>query len=182
MKIFVLYILYIGIGLLPFQEEDRLFWSKDYSLQWSDYLGNVPKSSKFDATSNVGITAPCEYSNGILEADVICYLNKKKSWVKSKSEILLKHEQGHFDISEIYARKLRQQLSCYKFKRKTIKSDYYKLYNKNKKELDIRQDLYDKETELSHNEIKQEEWTKKIATELNALDEYSNTHLTIKVK
>ena len=62
-----------------------------------------------------------------------------------------------------------------------MKSDYYKLYNKNKNDLESIQSLYDKETDHHINKEKQLEWNTKIAMELEESEAYSETHLSIKV-
>jgi hypothetical protein len=64
-----------------------------------------------------------------------------KSWIKDKSDSLtLTHERAHFDITEIYARKLRKELS-------TIKNIKYarKRYQIIFRELEMEQKRFDKD-------------------------------------
>lgn len=100
----------------------------------------------------------------------------------SKTDSGLQHEQGHFDITEIYSRKLRKKLSDYTFKKKSLKANFMKFYNGNAALLDAEHDLYDKETDHHRIEEKQKEWDKKIAEQLKELEAYKETNLTLKVK
>ena len=40
-----------------------------------------------------------------------------------KTDYILRHEQGHFDIAEIFARKLNKKMSEYKFNKTTYQKD-----------------------------------------------------------
>jgi predicted secreted Zn-dependent protease len=84
------------------------------------------------------------------------------------------HEQGHFDITEIFARKLNKAMSAYHFNQNTYRKDLNKIYQDIIKEKDNMQDQYDHETNFSRNKEKQMEWLKKIQTMLEELKEYDN--------
>ncbi|MGJ8734513.1 MAG: DUF922 domain-containing protein, partial [Cellulophaga sp.] len=75
------------------------------------------------------------------------------------------HEQIHFDIAELYARKMREKLS-----KVVPSSNTYKqaraIYTSVNKELDAYQDLYDKETNYSRDLEKQLFWQEKVKKEL----------------
>ena len=72
--------------------------SSDAAASTATYLG-----------INYGIT------QFIFTYKINCRLSKNKSWVRYKSDYVLSHEQGHFDITEIFARKLNKMMSEYKF-------------------------------------------------------------------
>jgi predicted secreted Zn-dependent protease len=99
-----------------------------------------------------------------------------KSWVKSeyKSDFeLLKHEQLHFDISELYARKFREQLSKMSFT-ENVKIEISDLYEKiTKKKIEL-QNEYDIETDHSVNILKQKQWGQKILIELQKRASYAS--------
>jgi predicted secreted Zn-dependent protease len=73
----------------------------------------------------------------------------------------LLHEQLHFDISEVFARKMAQEMSETKFT-KNIKQEVRVLYKRILKELDAFQRRYDSETDFSRNIEKQKLWQKQI--------------------
>ena len=76
------------------------------------------------------------------------------------------HEQGHFDITEIYARKLDNALRDYNFNPKRFKTDLDEIYKDIMEEKEELQNQYDLETDYSRNKEKQTEWLKKIQKEL----------------
>ena len=76
------------------------------------------------------------------------------------------HEQGHFDITEIYARKLDNALREYNFNPKRFKTDLDEIYKDIMEEKEELQNQYDLETDYSRNKEKQTEWLKKIQKEL----------------
>ncbi len=85
-----------------------------------------------------------------------------KSWVRpdSKSDYLLKHEQLHFDISELYARKLREKLAKVDSSKLNKDSSKYlnKLYEEVAAERVEMQDQFDKETDHSKNKETELKW------------------------
>jgi predicted secreted Zn-dependent protease len=78
----------------------------------------------------------------------------------------LLHEQGHFDITELYARKLDEAIREYNFNPKKFKTDLDQIYKDIMDEKEDRQNRYDLETDFSRNQEKQAEWIKKIQKEL----------------
>ena len=87
---------------------------------------------------------------------------KPRSWGRSKTDYILNHEQGHFDIAEIFARKLNKKMSEYQFNKTTYKNDLKNIYDGITTEKEVFQDQYDKETDHSRKKEQQAEWLKKI--------------------
>jgi predicted secreted Zn-dependent protease len=106
-----------------------------------------------------------------MEANVIAEFVPEKSWVKAEpSENLLRHEQGHFDITEIYARKLRRHFErnpqlCAKGQA-AVDAEAKKIFA----EWDATQDQYDLETNHSKNIPVQREWETRIQHDLKELE------------
>jgi Predicted secreted Zn-dependent protease len=151
-----------------------IYWSKNKRLIWSDFKG---KASPLDSTSdNVAIASTdisilYENTGRRLTFKVVSYFRKNKSWTRDTiSEILLKHEQGHFDISELYARKLRKFLQNFNPKQsaQVLESGINLLTL----EADAFQEKYDEETEHGKLKAKQAEWNNLINEELEQLNEY----------
>jgi len=165
-------------------KENNIYWSKDHQLKWEDFLGKTPANSKHGAISNIGVDPHYDCSNGMLEVEIKSYFDKTKSWSKKDKQTpeALKHEQGHFDIAEFYARKFRKEMQENKFKSTNVKNKFDKINQKVIREHAAYQDLYDKETDHHKNASKQTEWNDKITKELAELEAYSETHLSIKVK
>jgi len=87
------------------------------------------------------------------------------------NEIVLAHEQLHFDITELHARKLRYNIDTFKFSI-DIKSEMNNLQIKANQELEAMQKQYDNETNYSINVDVQKKWQIFIQGELKKLDAY----------
>ena len=90
-----------------------------------------------------------------------------------KTDYILSHEQGHFDIAEIFARKLHKEMSKYRFNKKTYQKDLKKIYDAVTEEKTEIQNNYDRETNHSINKREQAEWLKKIKEMLEEYEEFS---------
>jgi len=62
--------------------------------------------------TDTGFRVQLECREGALDIRVEAEFYMNSSWVKAarKSAELLKHEQGHFDITELYARRMRRAI------------------------------------------------------------------------
>ena len=90
-----------------------------------------------------------------------------------KTDYILSHEQGHFDIAEIFARKLYKKMSEYKFNRRTYQKELNKIYQDILDEKEEIQNDYDRETNHSINKEKQAEWLKKLKRLLEEYEDYA---------
>ena len=92
---------------------ERFTWENHPTLSWDDFRGT---SEKFEpgvaAATHSGLTVASICKGGTLDVWVTAYFSPTRSWVRPnrKDLLLLEHEQGHFDITELYARKLRQAI------------------------------------------------------------------------
>lgn len=159
-----------------------IMWKQERPLTWSDFKGKPER--RFAVASTVYNIEMLTYE----ESQKHCTINTyavfycKDSWKRTKwiSDLVLKHEQKHFDIAELFARKMRAAVSLLTVKNYAelkLKTDeiYYKL----EKEMDLMQDQYDNETEGSMNSDKQSQWEIFINSELFKLNKFKNTLLTI---
>lgn len=166
------------------RDKYMILWQEDKPLAWDDFMGKpeprfAAASTSYDILKTVG---PEENKtvNVSIEAVFFKYRSwKKKNWVNDE---VLAHEQKHFDIVELYARKLRKTISETSFKNyNQLVSKIDELYDSNDKAMDKYQDLYDDETDGSMNGDQQRAWQKKIMAEIKALDKYKETNLEIKL-
>ncbi len=104
--------------ILPPEEE--ITWSGDRRLSWDDFKG-IPSGGGFTGAttySTIKATPKVEgYFNSRVAVEVKAVFRCDKSWAKEKakeSAYLLNHEQRHFDIAEMYARKIKQALAPYR--------------------------------------------------------------------
>lgn len=178
----VFYLILFIVFFSSFEEKkDIIVWQEGKLLTWSDFRGKPAKrfsaaSTHYDTFKNLTDKG----KKAEVEILAVFYINKswkKPSWINDE---VLAHEQKHFDIVELFARKLRKQimeLNYSSYKELKIVSD--SLYDKMDKDMDVYQDKYDEETDASTNGAKQREWNKKITDEINALSAYKNTNYTV---
>lgn len=158
-----------GISNLFGQEE--VLWDPVKRLKWNDFKGNVPLGSHAAATTASGISYEFStfYKGNEMFVDykVHTYFYPSKSWYKPAicTDVTLAHEQLHFDISELFARKMKKKMNSSVFT-DNIKSEVKKIYRTILKELSDFQNQYDDETDYSRNLGAQIKWNKKISEAL----------------
>jgi len=152
--------------------QDTIRWSSNYKLKWEDFQALPDTTSKFIATTMSSIYYSYHMDDAGFQFNVYCIFIKRESWAidVAKNNHILNHEQLHFDITEIYARKLKKQLKEYSPNRKTLKADIFSIVSKILEEEENMQDLYDSETDFSNNTKMQKFWCNKIKKELDSLD------------
>ncbi|MBL7733039.1 MAG: DUF922 domain-containing protein [Chitinophagaceae bacterium] len=151
-------------------EEDELEWSASRRLTWADYKASPDPDSDAAASTTTYLSIEYKISSTSFGFTIKSRFSKNKSWGRHKNDYILSHEQGHFDIAEIFARMLNKEMSEYKFNSRTYQKDLKKIYDKVTDEKEEMQEEYDRETRHSINKTKQAEWLKKISDKLN---EYS---------
>ncbi|MBA3986163.1 MAG: hypothetical protein H0X63_06255 [Flavobacteriales bacterium] len=174
------------------ENDSIILWSKDRQIIWDDFLSeekvNVHKYDNIDEEDASAVIVasikiyPKEFSCIDIDyIEVVAQMNKSKSWAKFKTDIVLNHEQTHFDIAELYARKIRKEIKEFIEENKEcdlqgISDIYYRLEEEHWQS----QFLYDKEVRnctdkkafLCHNLEKQKEWDTKTACLLELYKDY----------
>lgn len=170
--------LWIALLLFPLafhaqsSKEQLIPWQDGRKLSWNDYYGKPDPESDAAASTSTNLGVQYSFNNNTFQYKINCSFSKNKSWARYKNDFILSHEQGHFDITEIFARRLNKALSEYRFNQKSYRNDLDKIYRDIMGEKDKMQDLYDHETDYSRNKEKQIEWLKKIEGMLKGLKEF----------
>ncbi len=154
-------------------------WRSDYLLQWDDFQGPPDTTSKYAAETHWDYKyATSGDASGALKVKVDCSFSKVRSWKRPEKKLtpqILMHEQLHFYIAEIHARRMRQAFEGYAASHTFASAKSNELgdiFKKCNKECNDQQALYDKETAHSMVPEKQEEWHKKIVAQLQELKAY----------
>lgn len=159
-----------------------IIWKKDRKINWNDFLSENSCQKQKGAGTAINIEFyPKKFNCAQVEKIVvIAQMNKLESWVKDKSVEILNHEQTHFDIAELYARKIRNAIQ--EFIEEIEGCDLQgvaEIYYRLEAEHWQTQFLYDEETKHSINSEKQQEWNIKIA---DSLETYKNYELIIDIE
>lgn len=157
----------------------KIIWKEDQKLVWDNFQSPVNRKNN----PNVAAYTHCGWEYSLVKSsnpktpvkiEITAIFNEERSWkdVKKINDYILLHEQKHFDIAELFARKLRKEVA-----EKIITSgDYDKyfkaVYQKVSNDYQNFQKSYDRETQHGINEEKQREYNTRISEELNNLKSY----------
>lgn len=156
------------------EKEDMIKWDDDIRLNWADYLGKPDGSSDAAASTSTYLVIDYSIWQNSLTYKIQSLFSRTRSWGLHKTNYILSHEQGHFDIAEIFARKLHKKMSEYKFDKRTYQKSLGKIYDDVVEEKTEMQNEYDKETRHSINREKQAKWLKKIEKLLEEYKDYAD--------
>ena len=147
-------------------DDDYIKWQETRKLTWDDFKAEPIKMGNTAAMTTTKLGFSYNIANGKVTYNIDCRFDKNRSWGLVKNDWILKHEQGHFDISEIFARRLNKAVNEYQFSRTSFQKDLDNIYKSIVDEKEKFQQLYDNETDYSRNKDKQEEWFERIDAEL----------------
>ncbi len=158
--------------------DNKIQWTIDRQLSWQDFKGSPDQNSKFSAESSLQISYGMKISKGSagtkVAFNVECFFEPGESWVKKdlKTQTLLAHEQLHFDIAEIFARKLRKR-----FKDNTFTIDNYNtkstaIFEKVFLEYKSYQAAYDHDTKHGSDREEQANWNESVIKMLEKSSKY----------
>lgn len=190
MKLLLSFIAFFSLlSLLSFlsKSEDLLLWETEKPLQIEDFRAiqkdTIKRGNQFlGAMSFIKIhfSTLQKGKNAVPEVFIKNYFDRNESWILVKEDYVLQHEQIHFDISELYTRKLRKSVESLQQK-KIINLEIYKkkldYYNAMSQKTN---EAFDKENNNSYTlkngtfilnkNPKQKEWKNKIENELNEME------------
>jgi Bacterial protein of unknown function (DUF922) len=161
----------------PSQRESLIEWNASKRLDWNDFKAKPDRNSPNAALTSTTIKFDFTYNDQGLTLHIHCAFDRNLSWGRVRNDYILSHEQGHFDIAEIFARELFKKLKDYQLRDvNKLSRDLNKIYENTMQELNDMQAKYDKETNFSINKEKQSEWLVKISKELERLQPYADYH------
>lgn len=153
--------------VLPCIAQEEVPWDKGKRLSWKDFKGEVPITVGAAATTASGISYQFStYYEGnkmMVDYKVNAFFYPTKSWYRPDicNDTTLVHEQLHFDISELFARKMSLEMAKTSFT-KNVKEEVRAIYKRTLRDLNDFQNRYDDETDYSRNVPQQIAWIAKI--------------------
>lgn len=167
------------IFIVGFATNTNLFAQDDASIEWgrpvmyTDF--EATPNAKDTAAANISVTILLGYSavrDGTLAFKVVAVMDKRESWIREafKTEAVLRHEQGHFDIAHIFAKQLEKELSSRAYTTREVKT-LNALYNTFLEKMNTLQLRYDKETKGGLEAGAQRRWQKYIEGEIMLVEE-----------
>lgn len=171
----------VSAQLTKKQAGDTLLWKADVPLTPQDFQAKRSAYGKtVPAYTSSAIYLYQKDDNGSLNFYVEALFMKSKSYMKDQSVYILKHEQVHFDITEIYARKMRQRIAATDFTRvRDVVKEIQKIYDKIMAEWQREEERYDKETQHGINAATQNTWNERVAAQLVELNGFASPAVNI---
>ncbi|MBG8551985.1 DUF922 domain-containing protein [Hymenobacter guriensis] len=153
-----------------------LAWSASRPLSWADFQAQPGAPSNIAALTSANISVNVGCTDFKFNAAVKAVFTPSESWVrepgKAKPE-LLRHEQAHFDLTEVHARQMRQKLALMQFdcdKLQPALNNYTKVAF-----MIWQRDMsrYDQETNHGLNAERQQQWEAAVKQRLEKLSAYA---------
>lgn len=175
---------FISLMSFSFVKDDFILWQENKKLKIQYFRAENNDTIKVNQQQFLGAISAIriEYSsfqrnkNSVPEFSIKTYFDPNESWMLLKNDYVLQHEQIHFDLTELYARKMRKSVESLQQKNITNISIYRKkilnwnvMKEKASNQFDAdNQDYYIKigQKILFQKNPKQEAWKKKVDQEL----------------
>ncbi len=148
--------------------------NKNRPLIWADFTGEPDKGSPYDAntywtiTYNIkGISFKGDTAK-ISGFSIILTLQEKLSWSKpeKQTDILLRHEQGHFDLALICQHEIIRELNSTVFFKADFKDKIPAIFSTILQKYQSMELKYDEETGHSKYQSAQDTWNNFFVSEL----------------
>ena len=175
---------FITLMSFSFVKDEFILWQENKKLKIQDFKADNKDTIKVNRQQFLGAISAIriEYSsfqrnkNSVPDFSIKTYFDPNESWMLLKNDYVLQHEQIHFDLTELYARKMRKSVESLRQKNVTNISIYRKkiqrwnaMKEKASNQFDAdNQDYYIKigQKILFQKNPKQEAWKKKVDREL----------------
>ena len=175
---------FISLMSFSFVKDEFILWQENKKLKIQDFKAENKDTIKVNRQQFLGAISAIriEYSsfqrnkNSVPDFSIKTYFDPNESWMLLKNDYVLQHEQIHFDLTELYARKMRKSVESLRQKNVTNISIYRKkiqhwnaMKEKASNQFDAdNQDYYIKigQKILFQKNPKQEAWKKKVDREL----------------
>ncbi|WP_235835838.1 DUF922 domain-containing protein [Cognatitamlana onchidii] len=161
------------------QDEPFIPWEASNKLDWNDFKAPPNTRERAAALTASGIAfgfSLTKTENGdILDftSTVQAHFYPEQSWYRIglADTHVLKHEQLHFDITELFARKLRQRINTLKVSN-SIEFELKKVHDSILEAWSRFQDVYDESTDYSRDMESQNKWEADVQGALKKLDKF----------
>lgn len=154
-----------------------LHWSASRPLALADFQGQPRPTERHAALTSATIVARVACRGGQFTGSVQAAFDPTRSWVRDPAALtpkLLRHEQLHFDIAEVYARRLRQKLADVRVPCAQLGAAFDRLSQGVYAEWEQAEDRYDRETNHGLNPDPQRQWEEEVQQQLAELAAFAD--------
>jgi len=157
-------------------KQEAFPWQLKRTLTWADFKGDPPRDGTAAAETAYTLLYGSQCRGQAFEFRVVAAFRPKESWVRPSilkrppdSARALKHEQTHFDLAEVHARRMRRHFAELMAPCRVSTNDLSDIAERMVKEESAAQEKYDAETDHSRVPAEQARWDKEVTSQLSAL-------------
>ncbi len=182
-------IILLVVVLFSFQTDKHfIYWEDNRPLKWSDFKkeqrGDLPAGAIANVASNMNHNSWKEKDHYLFRVRAFFRTDGSYSIYKdddNEDTYSLRHEQYHFNITEVYARKVRKDLTdsihlLAKMDENTYCNHFFMKYYWQQSNA---QKACDKETKGGNDTLQQKHWEQMVDEELIKLAAYKNTEIKV---
>jgi hypothetical protein len=190
MKLITVICFAFSSAFLSAQKSPVIEYAAISTFQWDLFKGKINQKHIAEMGKNTGAVTVSSISYSTVEITpgsstimIVARFHPDESWTRypklNNPEEALVHEKRHLDITEIYARKLRQLVSNAHFSAGHFQEEITRLFKETVSQQRAEQARYDHETNHSINSAQQQKWNTQIDKQLEALKAYSTPLVTV---
>jgi hypothetical protein len=147
-------------------------WSASRPLTVADFKGRPKPNQGHAALTSANINTGAICRSNVFAGTAQASFDPASSWVREPSTItpaLLRHEQLHFDIAEVYARRLRQQLASVHTTCSQLGTTFDRISQAAYTAWQQAEDTYDRDTNHGLQHERQAQWEAQVHQQLQEL-------------
>lgn len=155
-------------------------WAAQRALVWGDFRGRPPVSGDEGARTAYGLYYAWSCRGEAFAFRAVAAFHPLRSWVKPivvshpvENPRVLRHEQTHFDLTEVFARRMRQRFATMSSPCGRGDPSLRALAGELVEEEKRMQQRYDAETNHGLIEDRQRAWNAEVARMLKAVERYA---------
>lgn len=155
-------------------------WSATWRLTWSNFQGSPPQSSNEGARTWYALYYAWSCKGDVFSFRVVAGFHPTRSWVKPavvkhplENPRVLRHEQTHFDITEVFARRLRRELGAVRSPCHKSDAELKSIARRLVEEERQTQRRYDQESNHGLITNRQSDWNYDVANMLKEVERYA---------
>lgn len=155
-----------------------IVWSAGRPLTAADFLARPRPGEPLAALSTTDLKAGAACADFVFTGTVQATFDPNTSWFRSPKTVtpaLLRHEQLHFDLTEVHARMLRQKLVAFGAKANCLKLQpaFNNLTKLVYQDWNREQNRYDQDSNHGLNPVRQAFWEQQTQQKLEALKAFA---------
>lgn len=159
-----------------------ILWSATRRLAWTDYHATPPPRRDVSALTSYALSFDNDCDGGTYHVRIVAAFLQEKSWVDPAvltqpdvSRLMLEHEQTHFALAELHARKMRKAIAALTEPCRMTEEQRRAIVAPFVDEDRATQRRYDRETSNGRDMRWQAEWIRNVSIQLEALKRYADS-------